>query len=82
MGDTDSKQVSATTVQAATPPTDSEKLARIAEGQRANTSLGNINSTPGAKPVSGKDIAAMDDETFEKFISKMSEKQRAAFMGT
>jgi len=70
-----------TTVVAAQPVTDAEKLAKIAEGQKANTSLGNVNATPPKPQMSGKDLLAMDDEQFEKWLDKLPTKERAKFLG-
>lgn len=61
--------------------TDAEKLARIAEGQRANTSLGNVNATPPKPAMSGKDLLAMDEDQFSTWLDKLPAKDRSKFLG-
>jgi hypothetical protein len=73
---------SQTQVVQAQPEGDAEKLARIAAGQKANTSLGNLNATPPKPALSGKDLLAMDDEQFEKWLEKLPMKERAKYLGT
>lgn len=70
-----------TSVQSAQPEGDAAKLARIAEGQKANTSLGNAPSTPSKPPMDGKALLALDDDEFAKFLENLPEKKRANFMG-
>lgn len=65
----------------AQPEGDAEKLAKIAAGQKANMSLGNLNSTPSKPVMNGKDILAMDDGQFDVWLSKLSTKERAKFLG-
>lgn len=65
----------------AQPDSDTAKLARIAEGQKANASLGNLPSTPSKPPLDAKSLLAMPDDEFEAFISKMPEGKRKNFLG-
>lgn len=60
---------------------DADKLARIAAGQKANMSLGNLNATPQKPSINGKDLLAMDDDQFQTWLEKLPQKERSKFLG-
>ena len=62
---------------------EADKIARIAEGQAANKSIGQAQgaqTSSGAK-LDSKTLANMSDEEFQKLYNKMSRGERAALMG-
>lgn len=66
----------------AQPDGDAEKLAKIAQGQRANTSLGNVGSAPTKQELSGKDLLAMNEDQFASWLEKLKPSERAKFLGS
>lgn len=72
----------ATQVVQGQPEGDADKLARIAAGQKANMSLGNVNATPAKPAINGKDLLAMDEEQFSTWLEKLPMKERAKFLGS
>lgn len=65
----------------AQPQADAEKFAKIAQGQKANTSLGNVGSTPTRPELSGKDLLAMSEDQFSSWLEKLKPSERAKFLG-
>lgn len=62
--------------------TDSEKLANIAAGQKANLSLGDVSgSPPNSKKIDGKTLATMSEAQFAKVLKSMSESDMQELMG-
>lgn len=72
---------SKTAITQSSSESDVAKLARIAEGQKSNMSLGNVNSTPNKPQMNSKDLLAMDDESFGKWLEKLPAKERSKFLG-
>lgn len=62
-------------------PVTQDNIDRISQGQKANTSLSNINGTSvNTKGLSGADIAKLPEDEFQKLMASMTKaQQRAAF---
>lgn len=64
------------------PTSDAEKIARIAEGQRANASLSDVSGKgPNTNPLTAQSLAKMDEKEFGELLKKMSKKEQQAYFG-
>lgn len=61
---------------------EAEKLARIAEGQKAGQSLGSATGAAPAAEVSAKVLANMSDDDFDKFMSSLSPAKQREYLGS